>query len=168
MVSERWTAKPRMKLPGDRPAAERIALLEDERRVPGLREIESGRESVVAGADDDGVHSELGVGVGQNLQGGVSSRCPHDSPAGMCGGAAHVQVSNRSSVLSPSRRRTKKEQLLQRQFALEDVALRQSPLAFEVERRDDLAMTNDVGEIRRVLGDGVHDGIAKFIAFFVP
>ena len=62
----------------------------------------------------------------------------------MRGRAAHVEVADGRAVLRPARDGTKKEELLERQLALEDVALGQAPLALEVERRDDLPVADDV------------------------
>ena len=68
----------------------------------------------------------------------------HDAAAGMRGRSAHVQVLDRRAVLRPARDRTQEEKLLERKLALEDVAFGQAELAFEVERRDDLAVQDDV------------------------
>ena len=58
--------------------------------------------------------------------------------------------------------------MFEREFALEDVAFAQSPFAFEVERRDDLAVQDDVFDVGRVFGDGVDDVVAEFFFFRVP
>ncbi len=63
--------------------------------------------------------------------------------------------------LRPAGRGTEEEQLLERQLALEDVAFGEPPLALEVEGRQDLAVQDDVLDVRRVLGDGVDDGVAE-------
>ena len=58
--------------------------------------------------------------------------------------------------------------MFQRQFALKNISFRQSKLAFEIERRQDLSMQDDVFDVRRVLGNRINDGIAKFFSFVVP
>src|SRR5262245_58408688 len=82
--------------------------------------------------------------------------------------SAHPEVPNRRLVLRPARNRPREEQLLERQLALEDVALGQPELALDVERRQYLAMEDDVAEIRRVFGDRVDDGVAERLALLVP
>ena len=77
----------------------------------------------------------------------------HDSAAGMRRRAAHVEAADRRAVLRPAGRGAQEEQLLERQLALEDVAFGQAPLALEVERREHLAVQDDVADVRRVLGD---------------
>ena len=83
-------------------------------------------------------------------------------------GSAHVEVADRRAVLRPARGGAEEEQLLERQLALEDVAFGQPELALEVERRQDLAVQDDVLDVRRVLGDGVDDGVAERLALVVP
>src|SRR4030095_11390477 len=73
----------------------------------------------------------------QHHQRRVSSRRAHDSAARMRRRAAHVEVLDRGLVLRPPRHGPEKEQLLQRQFTLKDISLRQPPLALEIARWDD-------------------------------
>src|SRR5208283_3434480 len=86
----------------------------------------------------------------------------------MRGRAAHVEISNRRSEARVARRGAQKEKLLEGKFALEDVALAQPPLAFEIERSDDLPVKDDVFDVGRVLGDGVDDGVAESFFLIVP
>ena len=58
--------------------------------------------------------------------------------------------------------------MFERKLALENVAFGQSPFAFEIERGDDLAVQDDVFDIRRVFGDGVDDVVAELFFFRVP
>ena len=86
----------------------------------------------------------------------------------MRGRTAHIKVANRRAVLRPSRHRAQKEQLLQREFALKDVAFRQAELALDVQWREHLTMNNDVAQIRRVFRDGIDHRIAELFALLVP
>ena len=159
-----------------RDAADLLAALEDQRFPPGLRQVARRDEAVGAAADDrdplvfrhivTSGPSELPVA--QDLLGGVLAVRAHDAAAGMRRRAAHIEVANRRRVLRPSRGRPQKEQLLERQLALEDVAFRQAPLALEIERRQHLAVQNDVPNVGRVLGDRVDDGVAERFALGVP
>ena len=102
--------------------------------------------------------------VGAALRPGRS----HDSAAGMRSRSAHVEALHRRSVLRPTGRRAEEEQLLERQLTLEDVALGKAEGPFDVERRQDLAMEDDVLDVRRVLRDGVDHGVAERLAMVVP
>src|ERR1700732_1810040 len=93
--------------------------------------------------------------VFENFESGEASGSAHDAAAGMRSRAAHVEILDGGAEARVARGWTQEEKLLQRKLALEDVALAQSPLAFEVERGDDLLVKNDVFDVGRVLGDGV-------------
>src|SRR4051812_26652895 len=86
----------------------------------------------------------------------------------MRGGAAHVQIADRRAVLRPSRGGPEKEELFERQLTLKDVAFRESKLPLDVERRQHLAMKNDVADVRRVLGNRVDHRIAERLTLVVP
>jgi len=58
--------------------------------------------------------------------------------------------------------------LLERQLALKNIPFRQSKFAFEIERRQNLSMQNNVFDIRRVLSDRIDDCIAKLFALVIP
>ena len=58
--------------------------------------------------------------------------------------------------------------MLQRQLALEDVSFAQSEFAFEIERRHNLTVQNDVFDIRRIFGNRVDHCIAKLFFLGVP
>ena len=55
-------------------------------------------------------------------------------------------------------------QLLERQLALEDVALGQPDVTLHVQGRHDLAVQDDVADVRCALGDDVDDGVAEGLA----
>src|SRR6185436_3545912 len=54
------------------------------------------------------------------------------------------------------------------QLALKDVALAQTELAFDIERREDLTMKNPVAKVRSEFTDCVDDRVAKGLALFIP
>src|SRR6266849_4818906 len=72
-------------------------------------------------------------GVPENALRRVSSGRAHDAAAGMRGGSAHPEIPDRRLILRPARRRTQEKELLERQLALENVALRQPELTLDVE-----------------------------------
>ena len=82
--------------------------------------------------------------------------------------SAHPQVPDRGRVVGPTRNGPEEEQLFQRELALKDVAFGEPELALEIERRQHLAMEDDVADVRRVLREGVYDGVAKRFALLVP
>src|SRR5687767_13396296 len=86
----------------------------------------------------------------------------------MRGRAAHVKVLDWRTILRPTGSGAQGEKLLQSQLTLEDVSFRQPKFAFEIERRYDLPVQNDVFNVRGVLCDGVDDGIAELFALLVP
>ena len=99
---------------------------------------------------------------------GDAARCAHDAAAGVCRGAAHIKVVDGSAVISPAGNGAKEKKLLEGEFALENVALREAEFALEVERREDLAAGDDFFDVGGMLGDGVDDGIAEGFALLVP
>src|SRR5271157_6253888 len=82
--------------------------------------------------------------------------------------AAHPEILDRRLVLREAGYGTQEEQLFQRKFALEDVALGQSPFALKVERSYHLAADDDVLQVGRELSDRVHHVIAKRLLLIVP
>src|SRR5205085_4229158 len=74
----------------------------------------------------------------EHLERGDPARRSHDPASGMHRRPAHPQVPQRRPVPRPARNRPVEEQLLQRQLALEDVALRQTEALLDVLRREDL------------------------------
>ena len=104
----------------------------------------------------------------QNLQGAVASGRAHDAATRVSGRSAHVQVSNGSAILRPTRRRTKKEELLERQLSLENVSLGRAKISFQIKRGNHLSMKNQILDVRGVFRNCVDDRIAKFVALLVP
>ena len=86
----------------------------------------------------------------------------------MRGGAAHIKVVDRSAVVGPAWNGTKEKKLLEGKLALENVALREAEFALEIERRENLAASDDFFDVGSVLGDGVDDGVAESFALVVP
>src|SRR5262249_29050138 len=78
------------------------------------------------------------------------------------------EVLERRRVLRPAGRGPQEEELLERELALEDVALGEAPLTLEVERRDDLPVQDEVLQVRGVLGERVDDGVAELLLLVVP
>ena len=110
-----------------------------------------GDEAVHARADDDqrrGVMRRVLRGSAQRRQ---PARRAHDAAAGVRARAALVQPADRRAVLRPARRRPQEEELVQRQLALEDVALGEAGDALDVGRREHLPVQDGRLDVRRVL-----------------
>src|SRR6266542_6151790 len=86
----------------------------------------------------------------------------------MSGRAAQVETADGSAVLRPPGRRPQEEKLLERQLALKDVSFRQAEGPLDVERGQDLPMEDDLFQVGRMLGDGVHDRVAEGLSLGVP
>src|SRR5579872_4475269 len=104
----------------------------------------------------------------QNFQCREPSRRTHDPSSGMGSRSAHVQVLDRSPEARKSRHRAQEEKLLQRKFALKNIAFAQSPFALKVEWCHDLFMQDDVLQIWRVLGNGVDNRVSEIVFQLVP
>src|SRR2546428_9970945 len=108
------------------------------------------------------------INILQYLDRRVPSARAHDAAARMRRRPTHVEVLNRRTILSPTRSRTQKEKLFQRQFALKYISFRQSEFTFEIERRQNLSMQYDVFNVRCMFGDGVDDIVAELFALLIP
>ena len=73
-------------------------------------------------------------------------------------------AADRRAVLRPVGHRPEEEQLLERELALEDVALGQADDALDVRRREHLAVEDRALQVRRVLGERVDDRVAERLA----
>ncbi len=86
----------------------------------------------------------------------------------MRGRAAHIKLVDGSAVVRPTGDRTKEKELLEREFALENISLREAELALEIERRENLAPDDNLFDVGGMFGDGVDDSVAEGFALFVP
>src|ERR1700675_4703895 len=86
----------------------------------------------------------------------------------MRGRAAHIKVVDGRAVVGPSGDGTEEKELLEGELALKNIALREAELAFEVERRENLAAADNFFDVGSVLGDRIDDGVAESFALIVP
>src|SRR5258705_7389729 len=89
--------------------------------------------------------------VAQDFGCSVATGGAHDATARMSRGAANIETANRRAVLRIARHRAVEQQLIERQLALENVALGQSDLGFELAWRAYLHMDDAVAEARRIV-----------------
>ena len=87
-------------------------------------------------AADDG-HPPVGHGLSRSLkifqdfESGEASRGAHDSTARMGGRSAQIKIFDGRAELGVSRHRAKKEKLLERKFALKNIAFAKAEIAFQ-------------------------------------
>ncbi len=91
-----------------------------------------------------------------------------DATAGMRTRTAQIQARQRAAIAALTEHRPRAEQLIEGQRAVHDVAADQAEVAFEVERRLDLAADDEVLEPWRELVHGRDHQIGDFLAMIVP
>src|SRR5207245_5334411 len=170
----RWSADTRDEFLRGRRATVGGPPLQDEDAPATACEVRRGDEAVVSAADDDdverlghGSHPEEGP-VSQNFARGVEAGCSHHATSWMGSRAAQVEPFEGHAVLRPSGGRSEEEQLVRREFPVEDVAARQPDHLLEVPRAEELAVEDDVADARDVLLDRVEDRLAEFVAALFP
>ena len=89
--------------------------------------------------------------------GGVGTARAGESVAGMRAGAAEEESANRSFVARPIEDGAHGEELIEREFAVEDVAAGESVDGFEIARRDDLHRFDDLVEVGRMDSERFED-----------
>src|SRR5262245_22160427 len=75
--------------------------------------------------------------------------------------AAQIQIRNRSTIASPIEQRTHSEELIERKFAVEDVASGEPVGVFQIARRDDLVAYDLLRQVGCVARDRFHDRISQ-------
>src|SRR5215471_9683055 len=96
------------------------------------------------------------------------SRRAHDAATRMRGRAAHIKVLDRRAELRVPRHGAQEEELLERQFALEDIAFAQAEFALQIQRREHLFVEDDVFKVGRIFGKRVDDIVAEGFALLIP
>ena len=82
--------------------------------------------------------------------------------------AAQIQAFNRSLIACPVEQRPHGEELIEREFAVKDVASGKAIGFFEIFGCDDLMAQNDLRQIRRVLRNCLHHRFAERLALALP
>src|SRR3954466_6403603 len=81
--------------------------------------------------------------------------------------AALPVPANRRAILGPVRSGTLKEQLMQRELALEDVSFRQSGDPLDVRRRQNLPAEDELLDVGRIAADGVDHRVTERFTLLV-
>ena len=98
------------------------------------------------------------------MAGGVEGGGGGETCAGVDAGAAEEKAANGRAITRPADQRAHGEKLVEREFAVRDVAAGETVVIFEVERRDDAASENFRGQVGRVLRERFHDGVGERVA----
>src|SRR3954453_1777042 len=88
----------------------------------------------------------------KDLARGICSRATGQSRARVRAASAEIQIVDWRPIPRPIQQRTHREELIQRQLSMEDLATGQSVFFFQVARRDDLVREDQFRQIRGVLG----------------
>src|SRR5208282_388842 len=103
-----------------------------------------------------------------NLARGVSAGAAGEARSRMRSTAAQIQAVDRCLVACPVEQGAHSEELIEREFTVEDMAAGEPVGFFEIPGRDDLPVQDGLRQIRRVLRDGVHHGFAECGALALP
>src|SRR4051794_18085515 len=104
----------------------------------------------------------------QDFPGGIPAWRPHDAAAPVRCRSAQKEVAHWRPVMRPSRGGTKEQQLLERQFSLEDISLCEAERPLDIQRGEDLPVKNQIPDAGGVLRDRTDDGIAERFTALVP
>jgi len=106
--------------------------------------------------------------VADDFAGGVCPGGACQAVAGMRAGAAKKKSADGRFVTRPIQNGTHGEKLIECELAVKNVASGKAVGSFEIKRRDDLHGFDEIGQIRRVSGQGLDNGVAQLVAARVP
>src|SRR5580704_5447483 len=106
--------------------------------------------------------------IAQRLQRRVPPRSSSHAATGMRSRSTQIKPANRSAILRPTGHGTHKEELLQSQVAVKNIALSQSVCSLQVERCQHLSHFNRSRYIGCVFGDLFHHAIAQQVPLLIP
>lgn len=95
----------------------------------------------------------------------VVAGCAGDAAAGMRTGTAEIKTRNRHAVVRMAHHGAQRKQLVERQGAMENVAVHKAETLLQIQWRQHLPRDNGRLEIRCVPRDGVDDDIGKRFLF---
>src|ERR1700694_4420166 len=106
--------------------------------------------------------------VANDLAGGVGAACAGQAVAGMRAGTAKKKAADGRFVASPIENGTHCEKLIECELAVKNVAASKAVGSFEIKWRDDLHVFDEIGQIRRVSGQGFDNSVSQVVAARVP
>src|SRR5438132_233245 len=116
---------------------------------------------VTAGAFPPG--SCLHCGRSQDLFGGIVARGTRDAPAWVCARAAQIQPTDRRCIARPTRYRPQREQLVETQVAMKNIAAGQAVFALQVERREGVYVLDRPANVGRIAGQQIDRPIDELL-----
>src|SRR2546423_2727519 len=99
---------------------------------------------------------------------GIVARGAGDAAAGMRAASAMVEPLQRPAIIGMAEHRARREQLIERQRAMKNIAPNQPELALQIQRREDLPAHYTCRETRGILVDGRDHEIGDLLAMVVP
>src|ERR1700731_2613189 len=106
--------------------------------------------------------------IAQNHARGVVAGGAGDAAAGMRAASAMIETLQGSAIIGVAEHRPRREQLIERQRAMKDVAAEQAELALQIERRQDLPADHARRKARRILIHRRDHEVGDFVAMVVP
>src|SRR5258706_1793996 len=106
--------------------------------------------------------------VADDFAGGIGAASAGQAVAGMRAGAAKKKAADGRFVARPIENGTHGEKLIECELAMKNVAAGEAVGSFEIKRRDDLHVFDEIGQIRRVSGQGFDNGVSQVEAARVP
>src|SRR6266404_7970686 len=126
-----------------------------------------GRTGSSGAAPLERIRKESSEGV-DDFAGGVGAGRAGEAVAGMRAGAAEKEAADGRFVARPIENGAHGEELIESEFAVENVAAGEAVAGFEILGRDDLNSFDQAGKIWRVSGESFDDGVAQVVAARVP
>src|SRR5438270_843160 len=106
--------------------------------------------------------------IAQRLMRGIAARRPGNASSRVRSRAAQIKSFDRRAILRPPGHGTHKEELLQPQIAVKNVALGKAVCALQIQRSEHLPRLDRVGNVRGVLGDLLYNAISQQFALVIP
>jgi len=103
-----------------------------------------------------------------DFAGGVGAAHAGEAIAGVCAGAAKKESADGRFVARPIENRAHGEELVESEFAVENVAAGESVRDFEILGSDDLHAFHEAGKVRGVRGERSNDSGAEFAPEDIP
>ena len=97
----------------------------------------------------------------EDLTGGVEAGGAGEADSGMSAGAAEEESADGRLIAGEAEERAHGEKLVEREFAVGNVAAGEAVVGFEVERSDDAASEDFGGKVGRIFGEGVNDCVGE-------
>src|SRR5258706_5488419 len=106
--------------------------------------------------------------IAQERGRGVVAGAAGDAAAGLRAAAAMVEAFQRPAIIGVAEHRPRREQLIERQRAMKNIAAEQAELTLQIERRENLPADDACRKTRRVTIHGRDHEIGDLVAMVVP